>query len=135
MKLNKTKLLNNIAEIREQSEMFLTDKCIIHHLIGENLILGQPTPIYETTENVSCRLIIRSGSVNTNTASQERATQQTMFVGVYRLQLPFGTVVNENDRIEVFDIAIQGYRNFEVTYAPPFTHMTGAYVIGIQEIT
>lgn len=98
-----SKILENIAEIRQQSAQFLTDICEVYRKTGETVENGESRPVYATPITIPCRLIVRSGADRTNVAAQERAITQVTFTGFYRLQLPFGTLVNEDDKIKMID--------------------------------
>lgn len=121
----------NVLDIRTNAEQFLVDTCILKRKQADTIIKGQSITNYAAGEIVKCRLIIRSGSDSSNIASQERAISQTAFTGIYRLQLPYGTVVDVDDRIEFVDS--NGTRKFDVTFVPPFNAMMGAFVIAIKE--
>jgi len=124
-----------VSYIREQCELFLTDTCNIRRKIGESIVNGESIPIYTGPVTTKCRFIVRSGSEDVNIASQERATQQSFFTGLYRLQLPYGTEINQGDMIEFNDIALDSQRVFNVVFVPPHHGMTGAFIIFLQEET
>lgn len=121
----------NVLDIRTAAEQFLIDTCVIKRKLPDTVVKGQSVTNYAPEITVACRLIIRSGSDSANIAAQERAISQTAFTGVYRLQLPYGTVVEVDDRIEYTDI--NGTRKFDVIFVPPFNKMMGAFVIAIKE--
>src|SRR5689334_9995854 len=123
-----------IAIIREQAKSFLIDECTLYHKTGETVTKGQAVNIYATPQVVPCRLIVRSGTESINLAAQERATQLSTFYGVYRLQIPVGTIVSVGDKIDFTDKANGVVHNFEVVFVPPNNEFTGAYTIGLQEI-
>lgn len=132
--ISRQRILNDVIKVRKASEAFLTDVCTIKRLIGETIDMGQSKPIY-SEKTVACRFIVRSGTATTNLASQERATQQTVFIGIYRIQLEYDTDINENDKIVFQDVSTGINRTFEVIYVPPMNNMMGAFVITIQEMT
>lgn len=117
----------NVLEIRSQAEQFLVDTCTLRRKTGETVVKGESIPTYADGETVACRLIIRSGSDRSNIAAQERSIMQTQFTGMYRLQLPYGTAVDVDDRIEFTN------RNFDVIFVPPFNKMMGAFIITVKE--
>lgn len=117
----------NVLAIRTAAEQFLIDSCTIKRKTGNTVIKGENVPVYAAGESIACRLIIRSGSDSTNIASQERAISQTQFTGIYRMQLPYGTEIDVDDRIEFED------RKFDVIFAPPLNKMMGAFIIAIKE--
>jgi len=123
-----------VSIIREQAQAFLIDTCILYHKTGETVTKGQAVNIYASPQTVPCRLITRSGTESINLAAQERATQLSTFYGVYRLQIPVGTIVSVGDKIDFTDNQNGIVHNFEVTFVPPNNEYTGAYVIGLQEI-
>lgn len=122
----------NVLEIRAAAAQFLVDSCVLKRKTGDVVVKGESRPTYANGESLSCRLIIRSGSDSANIAAQERAVTQTQFTGIYRLQLPYGTVVDVDDRIEFSDT--NGIRKFDVIFVPPFNKMMGAFVIAIKEV-
>lgn len=124
----------NIAEVRSGAALFLLDTCTLYRKTGETINNGESVPVFDSGTSLACRLIIRSGSESNNVASQERAIAQGIFTGLYRIQLPYGTEVAEDDRIEYIDIENDTVRTFEVIFAPPFNIYTGAYVIYVREV-
>lgn len=125
-------LEQNVLAIRTAAEQFLIDSCTLKRKTGDTVVKGESRPIYAAAEILACRLIIRSGSDSANIAAQERSISQTQFTGVYRLQLPYGTVIDVDDRIEFTDTT--GLRKFDVIFVPPFNKMMGAFIIAIKEI-
>ena len=125
---------NNIAQIRQQATAFLFDTCTIKRRTGTTSINGEPRPTYATGEVVACRIIIRSGSSESNVAAQERTIQQTFYKSTYRIQLPYGTDVKVADHIEYTDIATETVRVFEVTFVPVQNEYTGAFIVGVDEV-
>lgn len=121
----------NVLDIRTAAEQFLVDTCVLKRKTGDTVLKGQSIPTYAAGITVSCRLIVRSGSDSSNIAAQERAISQTQYTGIYRLQLPYGTEVDVDDRIEFTDL--NGTRKFDVIFVPPFNKMMGAFVIAIKE--
>jgi hypothetical protein len=124
----------NIAEIRTRAADFLLDTCVLYRKTGETILNGESTAVFDSGTELACRLIIRSGSESNNVASQERAIAQGIFTGLYRMQLPYGTEVVEDDKIEYVDTENGTVRTFEVLFAPPFNIYTGAYVIQLREV-
>lgn len=125
------KIKNDVLRIRKDSEAFLTDACTVKHKTGEYVHLGQTYFTYDTGTAVPCRFINRSGNESTNVAAQQRTVQQVTFTGVYRLQLPFDTIITVGDKIEY--VVDNQLRIFEVTYVPPKHSMIGAFVVQLQE--
>lgn len=121
----------NVLEIRAAAADFLVDTCVLKRKTGDTVDKGESIPTYAAGETVACRLIIRSGSDSSNIAAQERAIAQTAYTGIYRLQLPYGTTVDVDDRIEFTDT--EGIRKFDVIFVPPFNKMMGAFVIAVKE--
>lgn len=121
----------NVLEIRTAAAQFLIDTCILKRKLTDTVVKGASIPNYATGETLACRLIIRSGSDSSNIAAQERAISQTAFTGIYRLQLPYGTLVSVDDRIEMTDTS--GTRKFDVIFVPPVNKMMGAFIIAIKE--
>ena len=124
----------NIDEIRLRAADFLLDTCTLLRRTGEQVINGESVPTFADGVELSCRLITRTGSESNNVASQERVIAQGIFTGLYRMQLPFGTVVTEDDRIQYTDTENSNVRTFEVIFAPPFNLYTGAYVVNLREV-
>lgn len=124
----------NIADIRTKSADFLLDTCVLKRKTGEQVIDGESRPVYATGVSIACRLIIRSGSESNNVAAQQRAIELGVFTGIYRMQLPYGTLVTADDRIEYTDTVNSTLRIFEVIFAPPFNKFTAAYVVTIREV-
>lgn len=122
----------NVLAIRTAAEQFLVDTCLLKRKLPDTVVKGQSVTNYADGETVACRLIIRSGSDSSNIAAQERAISQTAYTGIYRLQLPYGTEVDVDDRIEFTDTI--GTRKFDVIFVPPFNAMMGAFVIAIKEV-
>ncbi len=121
----------NVLAIRAAAADFLVDTCVLKRKTGDTVVKGQSVPTYASPVTLACRLIVRSGSDSANIAAQERAIAQTQFTGVYRLQLPYDTAVDVDDRIEFTDD--NGTRKFDVIFVPPFNKMMGAFVIAIKE--
>jgi len=124
----------NIDEIRVRAADFLLDTCTLYRKTGEAVIDGESRPVYASGVELNCRLIIRSGSESNNVASQERVIAQGIFTGLYRMQLPYGTEVLEDDKITYTDTENATLRTFEVIFAPPFNLYTGAYVVMMREV-
>jgi len=121
----------NVLDIRASAAAFLIDSCVLKRKTGETITKGESIPVYSTGETLACRLIIRSGSDRSNIAAQERTPAQTQFTGIYRLQLPYGTAVHVDDRIEFTNDS--GTRHFDVIFVPPFNKYMGAFIITIKE--
>lgn len=124
----------NILDIRTKAADFLIDTCVLKKKIGDTVVNGESAPVYAAGITLACRLIIRSGSESNNVAAQERAIAQGIFTGTYRLQLPYGTEVTEDDRVEYTDTENDTIRIFEVIFAPPINVYTGAYIVGLREV-
>lgn len=128
----------NIEQIRTgaggNSEDFLLDTCVLKRKTGENVVNGESQPTYDTGTSLACRLIIRSGSESNNVAAQERAIAIGTFTGIFRMQLPYGTNVTEDDRIEYTDTENNTVHTLEIVFAPPINVFTAAYVITVREI-
>lgn len=118
----------NVLDIRAAAADFLIDTCQIRRRVSDTIINGENVVTYADPVTSACRLIIRSGSDSSNVAAQERAISITMYTGIYRLQLPYNTSINVNDKI-----LFEG-RTFDVVFVPPFNDMMGAFVIGIKEV-
>lgn len=128
----------NIEQIRTgtggNAEDFLLDTCVLYRKTGEIVVNGESQPIYDTGTSLACRLIIRSGSESNNVAAQERAISAGTFTGIFRMQLPYGTQVSEDDRIEYTDIENDTLHTLEIVFAPPINVFTAAYVVSVREI-
>jgi hypothetical protein len=122
---------NNVLAIRTAAAQFLVDTCVIKRKLADTVVKGDSITNYDDPETIACRLIIRSGTDSSNIAAQERAISQTAFTGIYRLQLPYGTSIDVDDRIEFTDT--EGTRKFDVIFVPPFNKMMGAFIITIKE--
>lgn len=122
-----------VLDIRAKAADFLTDTCFILRKVSESTVHGVPTIVYAAPEEVSCRLIVRSGSSGGNIPAQERLVTQITYTGVYRLQLPYNTVLSEDDLIEYFDTVTGKTIQFDITYIPPHNVMMGAFIIGIEQ--
>jgi hypothetical protein len=131
--ISQNEILENVTTIRANSEVFLTDACYLYKKIDETVENGQSTPVYAEPLELSCRLIVRSGADRANIAAQERVITQVTFTGFYRLQLPFGTLVNEDDKITMVDISTNVVKTYQVIYVPLQHKMMGAFIIGIKE--
>lgn len=125
---------DNVEAIRVAAADFLTDTCVIRRKTGETVVAGENIPVYAAGESVACRLIIRSGSESMNIAAQERVTSQSQFTGLYRMQLPYGTIIHVDDHIEYTDIALNTVRTLEVIFVPPFNVMMGAFIVAVREV-
>lgn len=134
MSLTKAKLLAQVAEVRKQAAVFLTDTIYLLRRESETITNGESNINYSSPVAIPCRLINRSGASRTNVAAQFRATRQTFYDSSYRVQLPFGTDVKVTDHLLYDDIATGKQQRFEVTYVPPQHEFTGAFIIGAEEI-
>lgn len=124
----------NIEQIRTGAADFLLDTCVLKRKTGENVIDGESQPVYDDGETLACRLIIRSGSESNNVAAQERAIAVGVFTGIFRIQLPYGTDITEDDRIEYTDTENDTVHTLEVIFAPPIHIFTAAYVVTVRKI-
>lgn len=131
MKNLQDKIAKDVLKVRKDAELFLIDTCTVKHRTGEYQSFGQAYFTYDPGVSVPCRFITRSGNETTNVAAQQRTVQQVTYTGVYRLQLPYNTVIAVGDKIEY--IVNDKVRIFEVTYVPPFHKMMGAFIVNLQE--
>jgi hypothetical protein len=123
----------HMGTIRKGSDAFLIDTCTIVRKVGETVVQGQAIPEYET-ETVACRPIIRSGTAQTNIASQQRAIGSETYVGIYKFHLPRGTVIREDDNIEYTDLYTGLVNTYKVTYVPSQNEYTGAFIVIVEEV-
>lgn len=131
--LTKAQILSQVEKIRTDAELWLNTTLTLRHYTGETVVGGQSFPQYSSS-TVLGRIIIRTGDDRTNTAAQFRQPHLSTFTGLYRIQLPYGTVVVEGDKIEYTDIETGNVRKCEVVYSPPFHELMGAFVITVKEI-
>lgn len=134
MSLTPSLIKQQAQYIRKQAAVFLTDEVTLYRKLGESVVDGDRVVDYDEGEQIPCRFIVRSGSSASNIPAQERVPAQLVYTGAYRLQLPFGTVIDVEDKLVFQDVATGTLREFEITYIPPFHDMMGAFVIGIQDI-
>lgn len=125
----------NVLTVRSFAAQFLTGTALLRRKTGDTVVDGENIATYASPgETIACRLIVRSGSSSSNIAAQERLTAQSQYTGLYKMQLPFGVNVRENDHIVFTDTDNGTVRTFEVIFAPPYNEMTGAYVVGLEEV-
>lgn len=134
MSLTSAKILEQVGIIRSQADVFCVDEISLRRKTGEEVIDGESFPIYADPITVRARIINRSGASRTNIAAQFRATRQTFFDSTYRIQLPYGTEVAATDLVDYIDTGTGATRTFELVYVPPQHEMTGAFVVGAEEI-
>ena len=134
MSLTRNQILSHVATVRAQADVFCVDEVAIRRKTGEEVIDGQSFPIYADPVTVRARLINRSGASRTNIAAQFRATRQTFYDSTHRIQLPYGTEVSVADLVDYEDKATGVIRTFEIAYVPPQHEMTGAFIVGAEEI-
>lgn len=134
MSLTESKLRAHVAIIRAQADVFMTDTIMLRHKIGEEVIDGESFPTFAPDVEIRARIINRSGASRSNIAAQFRATRQTFYDSTYRIQLPYGTEVSVTDYAIYEDTGTGVTRTFEITYVPPQHEMTGAFVVGAEEI-
>lgn len=134
MSLTRDKILAQAAIVRVQAEAFCIDEIQILRRTGEVVTDGESQILYAAPVSVRCRIINRSGASRTNVAAQFRATRQVFYDSTYRIQLPYGTEVSVNDQLVYTDKATDVQRIFEVVYVPPQHELTGAFIIGAEEV-
>ena len=121
--LTPDKIRSQIAIIREASNNWLIDTCLIRYPMEATIVDGIPTETWSAYIEVPCRLIIRFGN------DREGSSIDRVYEGRYRLQLPHDTYIDEGDQVNFND------RLFTVDFVPPDKENSGAFVIGIKEVT
>lgn len=134
MALTASQIRSQVEVIRAQADIFCVDDVMIRRKIGENVIDGESFPIWAADVESRARIINRSGASRSNVAAQFRATRQTFYDSTYRVQLPYDTEVTVGDLIIYEDDATKVERIFEIVYVPPQHKMTGAFIVGCEEI-
>lgn len=134
MSLTAAKIKAQIHIIRNGASLFLIDSCSLLRKTGETVTNGESFPIYADPVTLDCRLIIRSGSEVANVAAQMRQVEQSSFTSLFKMQIPYGTQITENDIIIYHDKELDRDRRLQVVYAPPHNEFTGALVITLQEV-
>jgi hypothetical protein len=118
-------LIDNALWIREQSELFLVDSCIIKVFNGFATVDGEYSESFTDSGPTPCRLINKSGKVAGSanaTESLQLLTSQTTL----RIQLPYNTLVSTKDKI-VFNST-----TYDVTYVPEKHSLMGAFIVSVE---
>lgn len=119
---------SDILLIRQKAEEFLLSTAHILRFNGTTSNKGQITPSYSAPEEVSCRIINRSGDVTSSVSAQFRALQQSTVRQLYRMQIPYSVTVTTKDKI------VYSNREYTIKYVPLKHEMMGAQIIFIEEI-
>jgi SPP1 family predicted phage head-tail adaptor len=120
--------LNDVLLIRQKAEEFLLSTAQIIRFTGVSSQDGEIVNTYANPENTPCRILNRSGDVTSSVAAQFRALQQSTTRQLYRMQLPYATVVTTKDKI-----LFNGQR-YDIKYVPIKHEMMGAQIIFIEEL-
>lgn len=134
MSLTKTKILAQVALIRESAKVFLIDTALHHRRLGDTITHGTAITNFATPVTIQCRLIIRSGSVSDNIAAQPRLVEQQKYTGLFRMQVPYDLDIRIGDRVTYTDIQTGQDRLLDVIFVPAHNEYTGALVISLQEV-
>jgi hypothetical protein len=119
-------LISNALYIREQSELFLVDNCIIKVFNGFNTIDGEYAESFTDSAPTPCRVINRSGKTE-NPASSRDNLQLLTSLSNYRLQLPYATTITVKDKILYNSIL------HDVVYVPLKHSLMGAFVVYMEK--
>lgn len=119
-------LQSNINTIRVEAAKFLLDTCQLYVWTGTSYVDGIPTETY-TSYDVACRWNPRFG-FEAKRGDTKPDTYDTTITGVYRLQLPYNTVVSVKDYI------VFGGKRFDVVWVPVLNAFTGALIIEVREV-
>lgn len=117
----------DILLIRQKAEEFLLSTAYVLRYQGVTSVRGQISVDYAEPEEISCRVINRSGDVTSSVAAQFRAIQQSTTRQLYRMQIPYALTITTKDKILYQD------REFTVKYVPLKHEMMGAQIIFIEE--
>lgn len=134
MSLTKSKILAQVALIRESSKVFLIDTAKHHRRLGDIVQHGTAILNFAEPVTIKCRLIIRSGSVSDNIAAQPRLVEQQKYTGLFRMQVEYELDIRIGDRITYTDIETGQERLLDVIFVPAHNEYTGALVISLQEV-
>lgn len=124
--ISQSTIAAQVAEVRENAELFLFDTGYIKRYVDKATIRGETTLIYEDPVAVKCRMISRSGADNIPVASQFRAIQQKTNIALQRVQLPYDTEVT------VHDIFIFNDHEFTILYVPEKHSLMAAFIIFVE---
>jgi hypothetical protein len=119
-------LISNALYIREQSELFLVDNCIIKVFNGFNTIDGEYAESFTDSAATPCRIINKSGKINASQNSQDNL-QILISQSALRIQLPYTTVISTRDKI-VFNSVV-----YDVTSVPEKHSLMGAFIVSIEK--
>ena len=134
MSLTKTKILAQVALIRESAKIFLIDTAVYLKRLSDTVVSGTVIQNFATPVTIQCRLIIRSGSVSDNIAAQPRLIEQQKYTGLFRMQVPYEVDIRAGDRIVYTDKMSGQSRLLDVIFVPAHNEYTGALVISLQEV-
>ena len=134
MSLTRTKILAQVALIREASAVFLIDTAVHHRRLPDTVLHGSVVQNFAAPATIDCRLIIRSGSVSDNIAAQPRLVEQQKYTGLFRMQVPYDLDIRIGDRVTYTDIETAQERLFDVVFVPAHNEYTGAFVLSLQEV-
>ncbi len=114
------------ALIRQQSERWLTDLCTIRKFQGYSVQDGEYTELFTELEDVPCRVINRSGRLQTNFQGQSEEVQLQVSRASLRFQLPFDTTLTMQDKIAYSGIS------FDLVDIPLKHSLMGAFVVEVE---
>jgi len=134
MSLTTTKILAQVALIRDSAAIFLIDTAQHLKRLGDTVANGTAITNFDTPVTIACRLIIRSGSVSDNIAAQPRLIEQQKYTGLFRMQVPYDLDIRAGDRILYTDQETDELRTLDVIFVPAHNAYTGAVVISLQEV-
>lgn len=134
MNLTSNKIKEHVTLIREGAKAFLIDTAKLKRRTGTEYINGEARATYAEAEEFACRLITRSGSESNNIAAQAREIQQSVFTGLYRMQIPFDLDVSEGDRVIYTDKSTGVEHQLDVVFAPAKHAYSAAVLIQLQVV-
>jgi hypothetical protein len=119
-------LISEALYIREQSEQFLVDSCIIKVWGGFTTVDGEYAESFTDSAPTPCRVINKSGKTGISANAKDNIQLLTS-LSSYRLQLPYTTTITTKDKILYNSIL------HDVVHVPLKHSLMGAFVIYMEK--
>lgn len=119
-------LISDTLYIREQSEQFLLDTCVVRQFNGFSTVDGEYAESYTDSAPIPCRVVNKAGRVSSPTSAKDNVQLLTN-VSNYKIQIPYSVDINEKDKI-LFNSVV-----YDVVFVPIKHALMGAFIISIEK--
>lgn len=113
--------------IRQQSELWLTDSCVIRSHNGYAAVDGEYTESFTDSSPVPCRIINKSAKINADYSSQDDSLQLITNQTNLGFQLPFTTQITTKDKIVYNNVV------YDVMDVPVKHSLMGAFIVRVEK--